>query len=58
MSSSAATGRGRAGTRATRTTWLDQWAARFESPMTTYYLVLGVVGVLVGIGLVMVLSAP
>jgi cell division protein FtsW len=57
VSSSAATGRGRAGTRATRTTWLDQWAARFESPMTTYYLVLGVVGVLVGIGLVMVLSA-
>ncbi|MCT1617513.1 putative lipid II flippase FtsW [Janibacter hoylei] len=55
MSSSAATGRG-AGARSARTR-LEQWAARFESPMTTYYLLLGVVGLLVGIGLVMVLSA-
>ena len=31
--------------------------ARFESPMTTYYLLLGIVALLVGIGLVMVLSA-
>ena len=55
MSSSAATGRG-TGARSARTR-LEQWAARFESPMTTYYLLLGVVGLLVGIGLVMVLSA-
>src|SRR5699024_11487296 len=36
---------------------LEQWTARFESPMTTYYLLLGIVSLLVGIGLVMVLSA-
>ena len=56
MSSNAAAGRGRAATR-TRSTPIEQWLARFESPMTTYYLLLGVVGLLVGIGLVMVLSA-
>lgn len=55
MSSSAATGRG-AGARAARSRF-EQWTARFESPTTTYYLLLGVVGLLVGIGLVMVLSA-
>ena len=54
MSSSAATGRG-TGARSARTR-LEQWAARFESPMTTYYLLLGVVGLLVGIGLVMAKS--
>ncbi|QNF95283.1 putative lipid II flippase FtsW [Janibacter sp. YB324] len=57
MSSSAATGSGRSGARRTRSTRVDEWTARFESPMTTYYLLLGIVGLLVGIGLVMVLSA-
>ena len=57
MSSSAATGSGRGRARRTRSTRVDEWVARFESPMTTYYLLLGVVGLLVGIGLVMVLSA-
>ena len=57
MSSSAATRSGRSGARRTRSTRVDEWAARFESPMTTYYLLLGIVGLLVGIGLVMVLSA-
>ncbi|UUZ45842.2 putative lipid II flippase FtsW [Janibacter limosus] len=55
MSSSASTSR-RAGTPPARTR-IEQWTARFESPMTTYYLLLGVVGLLVSIGLVMVLSA-
>ncbi|MDN5715853.1 MAG: putative lipid II flippase FtsW [Janibacter sp.] len=55
MSSSAATRR-RTGTPPARTR-IEQWTARFESPMTTYYLLLGVVGLLVSIGLVMVLSA-
>lgn len=59
MSSNAATGRGRPATRRDRRAGspLEQWLARFESPMTTYYLLLGIVGLLVGIGLVMVLSA-
>lgn len=57
MSSSAATGRGRTAAQPTRTSWFAQWVARFDSPMTTYYLLLGVVSLLVGIGLVMVLSA-
>ncbi len=55
MSSSAATGpaaRSRA-----RSTRVEQWLGRFDSPLTTYYLLLGVVGLLVTIGLVMVLSA-
>ena len=56
MSSNAATGRGSTAGRA-RGSALEQWTARFESPMTTYYLLLGVVGFLVSIGLVMVLSA-
>ena len=55
MSSSAATRR-RGSARPTRT-GIEQWTARFESPTTTYYLLLGVVGLRVGIGLVMVLSA-
>ncbi|MGL4177333.1 MAG: putative lipid II flippase FtsW [Dermatophilaceae bacterium] len=33
------------------------WLARLESPVTTYYLILGVTGLLVVFGLVMVLSA-
>nr|WP_257910351.1 hypothetical protein [Janibacter limosus] len=49
MSSSASTSR-RAGTPPARTR-IEQWTARFESPMTTYYLLLGVVGLLVSIGL-------
>ena len=57
MSSSAATGSGRGRARRTRSTRVDEWVARFESPMTTYYLLLGIIGLLVGIGLVMVLSA-
>ena len=58
MSSNAAAGRGSA-TRGGRMpgSVLEQWTARFESPMTTYYLLLGIVSLLVGIGLVMVLSA-
>lgn len=55
MSSNAATGR-RNAAHPTRTR-IEQWVARFESPMTTYYLLLGIVSLLVGIGLVMVLSA-
>mgnify|MGYP002651566030 CR=1 FL=1 len=43
MSSSAATRSGRSGARRTRSTRVDEWAARFESPMTTYYLLLGIV---------------
>lgn len=56
MSSSAAAGRGPTARRA-RGSALEQWTARFESPTTTYYLLLGIVGLLVGIGLVMVMSA-
>ena len=56
MSSNAAAGR-TSTTRGDRSSGLAQWAARFESPMTTYYLLLGIVSLLVGIGLVMVLSA-
>lgn len=56
MSSNAAAGRAST-TRSARSSALEQWTARFESPMTTYYLLLGVVSLLVGIGLVMVLSA-
>ena len=33
------------------------WTSTLESPLTTYYGLLGIVGLLVGIGLVMVLSA-
>src|ERR1019366_10440491 len=33
------------------------WLERFESPVTTYYLLLSATGMLVVIGLVMVLSA-
>ena len=55
MSSSATTGRGSA-TRGVRTRF-EQWLERFESPTTTYYGLLGIIGLLVGIGLVMVLSA-
>lgn len=36
---------------------LDGWLQRLESPLTTYYLLLGVVTMLVSFGLVMVLSA-
>ncbi|MGO1167671.1 MAG: putative lipid II flippase FtsW [Janibacter sp.] len=58
MSSNAAAGRrSTARSGRTRGSALEQWAARFESPMTTYYLFLGIVSLLVGIGLVMVLSA-
>lgn len=58
MSSSAATGRARAPTpSAARTSRIEQWTARFDSPMTTYYLLMGVVGLLVSIGVIMVLSA-
>ncbi len=56
MSSNAAAGRAST-TRSDGSSGLAQWAARFESPMTTYYLLLGIVSLLVGIGLVMVLSA-
>ena len=59
MSSNAAVRRGKTTTRgaSTRTSPLAEWIARFESPTTTYYLLLGIVALLVGIGLVMVLSA-
>lgn len=50
-----AAGRGRAGRVAPSR--IEQWLARFESPMTTYYLLMGIVSMLVGFGLVMVLSA-
>ena len=36
---------------------LTAWLQRFESPVTTYYLLLGATAVLVVIGLIMVLSA-
>ncbi|WP_157074629.1 putative lipid II flippase FtsW [Janibacter corallicola] len=55
VSSSATTGRGSA-TRGVRTRF-ELWLERFESPTTTYYGLLGITGLLVGIGLVMVLSA-
>lgn len=54
MSSVTAGERPRPGVRSSR--W-ETWRSRLESPLTTYYLLLGVVGVLVGLGLVMVLSA-
>ncbi|WP_435198149.1 putative lipid II flippase FtsW [Janibacter sp. GS2] len=58
MSSNAAAGRGStARSGRARSSVLEQWTTRFESPMTTYYLLLGIVSLLVGIGLVMVLSA-
>lgn len=56
MSSNAAAGRGTS-VRSDRGSALEQWTARFESPTTTYYLLLGIVSLLVGIGLVMVMSA-
>ncbi len=56
MSSNAAAGRGTSA-RSERRSTLEQWTARFESPTTTYYLLLGIVSLLVGIGLVMVMSA-
>lgn len=56
MSSSAATGRGGHAVDVARDR-IAQWTERFESPTTTYYALLGVIGLLVGIGLVMVLSA-
>ena len=52
MSSSAATD-----TRRSARSGVERWLARFDTPLTTYYLLLGVVGALVMIGLVMVLSA-
>lgn len=55
MSSTTAGGSGRTGLR-----WparVQAWRESLESPLTTYYLLLGVVSLLVGFGLVMVLSA-
>ena len=50
MSSSAATGSGRGRARRTRSTKVDEWVARFESPMTTYYLLLGIIGLNTRVG--------
>jgi cell division protein FtsW len=46
-----------AGATREETSRLRAWAARFDSPVTTYYLLLGLVLALVTIGLIMVLSA-
>ncbi len=56
MSSSATTGRGDSTPGGVRSRF-EEWLERFESPTTTYYGLLGIIGLLVGIGLVMVLSA-
>ena len=52
---SSATAPARSGTRSTGR--LSSWLARFDSPVTTYYLLVAVTAALVVFGLIMVLSA-
>ena len=57
MSSTSAPARARSAGADAGTTTHRGWWGRFESPVTTYYLLVGVTAALVVFGLIMVLSA-
>ena len=45
------------GTRRTLRAWVDSWRESLDRPLTSYYLLLGSVGLLLTLGLIMVLSS-